>query len=120
MDLKSLLLLAAVLVISLSVGKLIKVYISGRMVGKKVDFLKDGFMYFYSERCPACKVMKEHIEELKKHSKVLEINVGTNEGLSIAKELGVLATPTILVVKDGIIVKSFVGVVKAERLLKEV
>ena len=35
-------------------------------------------------------------------------------------ELGIVATPTTLVVKDGIIRKVFVGVIKSERILKEV
>ncbi len=34
--------------------------------------------------------------------------------------VGIMATPTTLVVKDGIIKKAFVGVVKHHRILQEV
>ncbi len=91
------------------------------MQGREAGILKgDGVVYFYSERCGACKMMKPEIDRLKKVVKVLEINVATPDGYQRAKELGVLATPTTLVVKDGIIKKAFVGYVKAERILKEV
>lgn len=93
---------------------------SKKMQGKSIDLLKDGVIYFYSERCGACKLMKPEVEKLKESVKVLQIDVSTHEGFHKARELGIMATPTTIIVKDGIIKKVFVGVVKHQRILQEV
>jgi len=90
------------------------------MQGKEFKALRDGIVYFYSERCGACKMMRPEIEKLKESVEVLELDVARPEGYKMAQELGIVATPTTLVVKDGIIRKVFVGVIKSERILKEV
>lgn len=89
------------------------------MRGKEVDFIHNGFVYFYSDRCGACKVMRSEIEKLKEKAQVKEVDVFSPEGSLLAKRLGIMATPTTLYVKNGIIQKAFVGVVKGERLLSE-
>jgi thioredoxin 1 len=93
---------------------------SRRMHGRSFHRLKDGVVYFYSERCGACRLMKPEVEKLKEKIKVLEVDVFTEEGSKLAKEYGIMATPTTLVVRGGIIKRAFVGVVKAERILQEV
>ena len=92
-----------------------------KMLGSKIEGvdIRDGILYFYSDRCSACKLMAPEIETLKDKTKVLAFDVFSEEGSQIAKNLGVMATPTTLIVRDGIILKSFVGVVKAERLIRE-
>ena len=65
-------------------------------------------------------MMRPEIEKLKESVEVLELDVARPEGYKMAQELGIVATPTTLVVKDGIIRKVFVGVIKSERILKEV
>lgn len=91
-----------------------------KMLGKEFKALRNGIVYFYSERCGACKMMGQEIERLKESVEVLELDVAKPEGYKMAQRLGLLATPTTLVVKDGIIRKVFVGFVKSERILKEV
>ncbi len=93
---------------------------SKKMQGRRVDFIKDGVIYFYSERCGACKIMKPEVEKLKKSVEVLELDVSKPEGFQKAKDLGIMATPTTLVVKDGIIKRVLVGVVRHQRILQEV
>ncbi len=93
---------------------------SKKMQGKRVDFIKDGVVYFYSERCGACKIMKPEVEKLRESVVVLELDVSKPEGFQRAKDLGIMATPTTLVVKDGIIKRVFVGVVRHQRILQEV
>ncbi len=93
---------------------------SKKMQGRKIDLITDGVVYFYSERCGACKLMKSEIEKLKEKVEVLELDVAKPEGFKNAQNLGIMATPTTLVVKDGIIKKAFVGVVKHHRILQEV
>ncbi|MEZ0361714.1 MAG: thioredoxin family protein [Hydrogenobacter sp.] len=89
------------------------------MKGKEVDFIRNGFVYFYSDRCGACKIMKGEIEKLKGRAQVKQVDIFSPEGSLLAKRLGIVATPTTLYVKNGIIQKAFVGVVKGERLLSE-
>ncbi|MEJ5338934.1 MAG: thioredoxin family protein [Aquificaceae bacterium] len=93
---------------------------SKKMLGRKTEILRDGIVYFYSERCGACKLMKPEIEKLKEKLTIIEMDVAKPEGFQKAKELGIMATPTTLVVKDGIIKKVFVGVVRHQRILQEV
>ncbi len=95
-------------------------YRMSKMRGRKVDCIKDGIVYFYSQRCGACKLMTPQVESIKEKVQVLMVDVFSEEGSRMAKELGIMATPTTLIVKDGIILKSFVGVVSREKLLKEV
>lgn len=91
-----------------------------KMQGRRFPHLRDGVVYFYSERCGACKLMRPEIERLREKVQVLEVDVFMPEGGKMARELGIMATPTTVVVKDGIIRKVFVGVVKGQRILQEV
>jgi thioredoxin 1 len=50
---------------------------------------------------------------------VKRIDVFSEEGQKIAKSLGVMATPTTVVVKNGKVQKTFVGIVSADRILEE-
>ncbi|MFN7064542.1 MAG: thioredoxin family protein [Aquificaceae bacterium] len=100
-----------------------KVYIKKRskgLEGKGVGLVRNGLVYFYSERCGACKMMKPQVEKLKERLEVMEVDVGKSEGQKVAKEFGVMATPTTFLVKDGIIKKVFVGFVRSEKILEEV
>lgn len=100
-----------------------KIYVkqkTKKMEGKQLSIIEDGLVYFYSERCGACRIMKPEIEKLKGKIEVLEIDVEKPEGFKFAKEYGIMATPTILLVKDGIIKRVFVGFIRHEEILKEV
>jgi thioredoxin 1 len=63
--------------------------------------------------------MEPQVEKLSQAVEVKKIDVFSEEGQSIAKSLGVMATPTTVVVKDGKVQKTFVGVVSADRILQE-
>ena len=65
-----------------------------KMQGKEFKALRDGIVYFYSERCGACKMMRPEIEKLKESVEVLELDVARPEGYKMAQELGIVATPT--------------------------
>ncbi len=100
----------------------LKLYVLKRakaMKGAKVEMIKDGVLYFYSQRCGACKAMEPQVEVLSKQLEVKKIDVLSEEGQRIARGLGVMATPTTLVVKDGKVQKSFVGMISADRILQE-
>ena len=111
---------AVAFIVLLSFG--LKLYVLNKakaMKGAEVKLIKDGVLYFYSQRCGACKAMEPQVERLSQVLEVKKIDVFSEEGQKIAKGFGVMATPTTLVVKDGKVQKSFVGIVSADRILQE-
>jgi len=91
-----------------------------KIVGKSFSNISEGVSYFYSPKCGACKRMEPIIEKLSKEVNILKIDVSTAEGERLAKEFGVLGTPTIVVVRNGKVEKVIVGVQTYEKLKKEI
>ena len=72
---------------------------------------------FYADWCGPCKmspVIDEIAEEMKETVKVGKINVDENQDL--AMEYGVMSIPTIVVLKNGEVQKTFVGVTDKEEI----
>ena len=63
--------------------------------------------------------MEPTIEKLSKEVQVLKIDVTTEEGEKLAKEFGIVGTPTIFVVKNGRIEKVIIGTRDYEELKRE-
>jgi thioredoxin 1 len=94
---------------------------AGRSVGKEfTKYGKNVVLYFYSPNCGACQRMNPVIENLSKKVRVKKIDVSEKEGLLVARELGILGTPTTVVVKGGKVIKVFFGVQKESKILEEV
>ena len=111
---------AGVMLLMLSV-QLFARWRAKRLVGKELtEFGKNVVVYFYSPSCGACQRMNPVIDELSKKVKVKKVDVSNREGLQIASQLGVLGTPTTVVVKDGKVKRAFLGFKKAENILQEV
>ena len=73
---------------------------------------------FYADWCGPCKMMSpvidEIAEEMKETIKVGKINVDENQDL--AMEYGVMSIPTIVILKNGEVEKTFVGVTDKEEI----
>ncbi len=73
---------------------------------------------FYADWCGPCKMMSpvidEIAEEMKETVKVGKVNVDENQDL--AMEYGVMSIPTIVVLKNGEVQKTFVGVTDKEEI----
>ncbi len=93
---------------------------SKRVIGKSVDILENGILYFYSPKCGACKIMEKIINKLPKEINIVKLNVFDESNASVIKKLNILATPTTVIVKNGRIYNVFIGVVKEEKIIKEV
>ncbi len=92
-----------------------------KLVGKELrEFGRNVVVYFYSPNCGACQRMNPVIDELSRKVKVKKVDVSNREGLKIASQLGVLGTPTTVVVRDGKVKKAFLGFQRKENILKEV
>ncbi len=67
---------------------------------------------FYADWCGPCRMMSpiidEIAEEMSEKIKVGKINVDENQDL--AMEYGVMSIPTIVIIKNGQVEKTFVGV----------
>ena len=76
---------------------------------------------FYADWCGPCKMMSPIIdtisEELGDNVKVGKIN--TDENTNLAMQYGIMSIPTILIIKNGEIAKSFIGVTDKETIINE-
>jgi len=84
----------------------------GRMVknGSKV------LMYFYSPNCRACKSITPILRTLsKKHKNVFSINI--TKDMDTARKLGILGTPSIVMVEGGIIKEFMAGAIGESQIL---
>ena len=76
---------------------------------------------FYADWCGPCKMMSPIIdsiaEELGDKIKIGKIN--TDENINLAGQYGVMSIPTILVIKNGKVAKSFIGVTDKETIISE-
>lgn len=73
---------------------------------------------FYADWCGPCKMMSpiidEIAEEMKETVKVGKINVDENQDL--AMKYGIMSIPTIVLLKNGEVQKTFVGVTDKEEI----
>lgn len=76
---------------------------------------------FYADWCGPCKMMSPIIdalaEELGDKIKVGKIN--TDENINLAQNYNIMSIPTILVIKNGNIVKTFIGVTDKATIINE-
>lgn len=95
-------------------------YKLSKLKGSTLDKFKNDkklVLYFYSEKCGACKIMGPIIDSIKE-VKVKKIDVFTQEGAKLARELSIMGTPTTVLLEKGKILQAFVGVKKKEDILK--
>ncbi len=77
---------------------------------------------FYADWCGPCKMMSPIIdgvaEELGEEVKVGKVN--TDENLELAQKFNIMSIPTIMIFKNGNVVKTFVGVTDKTELINAV
>lgn len=84
----------------------------GRLVGKGGKVL----MYFYSPGCRACKSITPLVRTLsKKHKNVFSINI--TKDMDTARKLGVMGTPSFILVENNIIKEFTAGAIAESRIL---
>lgn len=86
-------------------------------IGKAISNHKSLLIYFFSSSCSACRVQTPIVEELKKtFPNVFSIDI--SENLQLARQIGVMATPTTYIVQDRLIQEVFMGSQPKDKLLK--
>lgn len=89
--------------------------ISGE-IGKAISNHKSLVLYFFSPSCSACKVQTPMVEELKKSFPNI-FSLDISKDINLARQFGVMATPTTLVVKNKVIKEVFLDAQRKEKLL---
>ena len=77
---------------------------------------------FYADWCGPCKMMSPIIEEIAEElgEKVKVGKVNSDENMELAQNYGIMSIPTIMVIKNGEVTKTFVGVTSKEEILNEI
>ncbi|MCG7898271.1 MAG: thioredoxin family protein [Candidatus Thiodiazotropha lotti] len=72
-------------------------------------------IYFYSESCPPCKQMTPIIDDLSRHhGNISKINISDDP--EAARQYKIRATPTLILVKDGVIDDILLGAKKTAQI----
>ena len=74
---------------------------------------------FYADWCGPCKMMSPIIEEIADElgDKVKVGKVNSDENMELAEKYQIMSIPTIMIIKNGQIVKTFVGVTAKEEII---
>ena len=77
---------------------------------------------FYADWCGPCKMMSPIIDEISDElgDKVKVGKINTDENLGLAQKYGIMSIPTIMIIKNGEISKTFIGVTDKDEIIKEV
>jgi thioredoxin 1 len=76
---------------------------------------------FYGEWCSPCKLLAPVIEEIKKEMpNVKFVDVDVDESADVVAKYGVRGVPTVVIEKDGVEVKRFVGMKQKSELVNEI
>ncbi len=95
-------------------GKLIQ-NVDG-VIGEAISKHRSLLIYFWGPGCAACRPQTKIIDELKQtYNNILSIDI--SKDINSGRKLGIMATPTILVIKDQVIEEVLIGVQKRERLI---
>ena len=77
---------------------------------------------FYADWCGPCKMMSPIIEEIATElgdkAKVGKVN--SDENMDLAEKYGIMSIPTIMVIKNGEVKKTFVGVTDKSEIINAV
>jgi len=86
------------------------------------DFIstnKTAIIDFWATWCGPCKKMKPILEEVESEFNVVIGRVDADESADIAGKYNVSSIPTIIVLEDGVPVKTIIGAMPKHKLVKE-
>lgn len=84
---------------------------------------KTVILEFSSNMCPPCLTMVPTLISIAKNNpdlKVVTMNTSDDDTKNTKEKYEIDATPTILIIKDGVVIKTFLGVTKEETIINEI
>ena len=90
--------------------------LKGKLKGLEKNGSK-GLVYFFSPSCHACKAQTPIIKELQSSNKNV-FDVDISKDMETAKIFGIKATPTTMIVRNGVISQVLLGVKQKDALRK--
>lgn len=85
---------------------------------KKLLSKEKSLIYFFSPTCHNCKHQTPIVENLKKRIKNI-YSFDISKDLKTAREFGIMATPTILIMNKNVVKHILLGIVKEDKLLEK-
>lgn len=78
------------------------------------------FIDFYAAWCMPCKKMSPIIEEIaKEHKEVKFVKIDVDKNETLAIQYNIISIPTMIVMKNGEVTKTFIGITNKENIVKE-
>ena len=77
---------------------------------------------FYADWCGPCKMMSPIVDEIAEElgEKVKVGKVNSDENIDLAEKYGIMSIPTIMIIKNGEVAKTFVGVTNKSDIINSV
>lgn len=73
---------------------------------------------FYADWCGPCKMQSPIIDKIaEEHNEIRVGKVNVDDNQELAEKYGIMSIPTILVIKNGEVVKQFVGLTTKDEIL---
>ena len=81
------------------------------------ELIKEGIVLvdFYADWCGPCKMMGLELEKIEDKVNIVKVNVDKFDDL--ARTYGVMSIPTIIIFKDGEMIRKHVGFTNSETIL---
>lgn len=80
---------------------------------------KTAIIDFWATWCGPCKKMKPILEEVESEFNIVIGRIDADESADIASKYNVSSIPTIVVLEDGVPVKTIIGAMPKHKLVKE-
>ncbi len=83
---------------------------------------KNVIVDFFATWCGPCKMMSPIIDEIAEElgDSVKVGKIDTDENLELAQKFGIMSIPTIMIFKNGSVVKTFVGVTSKSEIIDSI
>ena len=96
------------------------IHVSSENYERIVKTEKAILLDFYAEWCGPCKMMSPVIDNIAEEvgDRVVVGKVDVDDDQQLAEKYGIMSIPTIIIIKNGEVLKRFVGVTPKEEILE--
>jgi len=99
----------------------VKVFNEENFESEVLDYEGTVIVDFFATWCGPCKIMSGIIDEIAEELEDVKVGkIDVDESSTIASDYDIMSIPTIIIFKDGKVVKTFVGVTDKEEIKEAV